>query len=78
MFYGRIRRRLKIGFSDDLRQRVMELALEMHRLFNEGITPLPEYNKACKSCSLVEICLPHMSKRRSVRRYFDDALRELR
>ena len=78
MFYGRIRRRQRIDFDDDLRQRVMELAMEMHRIFDEGITPLPEYTKACKSCSLVEICLPHMNKRRSVRRYFDDALRELR
>jgi CRISPR-associated exonuclease Cas4 len=78
MFYGRIRRRQRIDFDDELRQRVMELALEMHRLFDEGITPLPEHTKSCKSCSLVEICLPHMSKRRSVRRYFDDALRELR
>lgn len=77
MFYGQIRRRQRVDFDDGLRQRVMELALEMHRLFDEGVTPLPEQTAACKSCSLVEICLPHMSKRRSVRRYFDDALREL-
>ena len=78
MFYGRIRRRQQVAFDEDLRKRVMELALEMHQFFDEGVTPLPEQTKACKSCSLVEICLPHISKRRSVRRYFDDALRELK
>jgi len=78
IFYGRIRRRQRVDFDDGLRQRVMELALEMHRLFDGGVTPLPHQTKACKSCSLVEICLPHMSKRRSVRRYYDDALRELK
>ncbi|NLW55870.1 MAG: CRISPR-associated protein Cas4 [Firmicutes bacterium] len=76
IFYGRIRRRQKVEFDEPLRQRVIELSREMHRLFEEGITPLPEQTKACRSCSLVEICLPHTGKRRSVRRYLDDALRE--
>lgn len=77
IFYGRIRRRQKVEFDETLRQQVIELSREMHRLFEEGITPLPEQTKACRSCSLVEICLPHTGKRRSVRRYLDDALREL-
>lgn len=76
MFYGRTRRRQRVIFDESLRKRVMELTLEMHQLFEQGVTPLPVETKACKSCSLVEICLPHMSKRRSVRRYFHDALRE--
>ncbi len=78
IFYGRVRRRQKVEFDEALRQRVIELSREMHRLFEEGITPLPEQTKACRSCSLVEICLPHTGKRRSVRRYLDDALRELK
>ncbi len=78
MFYGRIRRRQQVDFDEALRKRVKELVLEMHRLFEEGITPLPEQTAACKSCSLVEICMPHTSKKRSVRRYLEDALRELK
>lgn len=76
MFYGRTRRRERVSFDEDLRKRVVELAFEMHQAFRKGATPLPEQSKACKSCSLVEICLPHLSKRRSVSRYFSDALRE--
>ena len=78
MFYGRIRRRQQVDFDEALRKRVKELVLEMHQLFEEGITPLPEQTAACKSCSLVEICMPHTSKKRSVRRYLEDALRELK
>ena len=78
LFYGRIRRRQRVVFNESLRQQVMELSTEMHRLFAEGITPLPEQTKACRSCSLVEICMPHTSKKRSVRRYLEDALRELK
>ncbi len=77
MFYGRTRRREKVNFDDKLRQRVIDLSLEMHRLFDEGATPLPKQTKACRNCSLVELCFPYISKRRSVRRYFEDALREL-
>ena len=78
IFYGRTRRRQRVKFDEDLRQMVMELSVEMHRLFEEGITPLPEQSKACRSCSLIEICIPHASKKRSVRRYLNDALCELK
>ena len=56
----------------------MELSTEMHRLFEEGVTPLPEQPKACRSCSLVEIYMPHTNKKRYVRRYMEDAFRELK
>lgn len=77
IFYGRIRRRQRVEFDQPLRQTVMELSAEMHRLFEEGITPLPEQTKACRSCSLAEICIPQTSRRRSVSRYVNDALRDL-
>lgn len=77
IFYGRVRRRQRVVFDENLRQMVSEISEEMHRLFEEGITPLPEQTNACRSCSLVEICIPHTSKRRSVSRYLNDVLREL-
>lgn len=58
LFYGEIRRRTLVPFSDELRKQVYEYAYEMHRLFQLGITPSPVYKSHCKSCSLVEICLP--------------------
>ncbi|NLG83241.1 MAG: CRISPR-associated protein Cas4 [Firmicutes bacterium] len=76
LFYGRIRRRQRVEFDRALRERVMELATEMHELFARGITPPAEYTPACKNCSLLEICLPKAGGRKSVRRYLAEALHD--
>lgn len=76
MFYGRTRRRHHVIFDSSLRNRVSELASEMHQLFEQRITPLPEKRQACKRCSLVEICLPHINRGRSVRSYLESVMHE--
>lgn len=74
LYYGRTRRREPMEFDETLRERVMELTAGMHELFGRGMTPPAEYSAACKNCSLVEICLPHIGKSRGVRRYLDKVL----
>ncbi|NLM46107.1 MAG: CRISPR-associated protein Cas4 [Firmicutes bacterium] len=76
LFYGRIRRRQPVEFDIALRKRVFALAAEMHELFQQGITPPAEYSPACKSCSLIEICLPAPRAKKSIRRYLAEALKE--
>lgn len=58
LFYGQTRHRVKVEFETDLRLRVKALSERMHEIFESGITPLAEYLPHCKSCSLVDICLP--------------------
>lgn len=58
LFYAETRRRVIVEFMPELRQNVFELARRMHELFDGGITPLPVYKSHCKSCSLIDICLP--------------------
>ena len=58
LFYGSTRRRVPVEFTLCLRNRVFELAREMHQLFEQGKTPEPVYKAHCKSCSLVNVCLP--------------------
>jgi CRISPR-associated exonuclease Cas4 len=58
LFYGEIRRRTTVEFDIPLRDQVAAYAAEMHKLFKQGITPPPVYKSHCKSCSLVDICLP--------------------
>jgi len=77
MFYGRIRRRQHVNFNNSLRSHVFELALEMHQLFEQKVTPLAERKEACKRCSLLEICLPHLNQRRSVHHYLESTLHEI-
>ncbi|HHW48271.1 MAG TPA: CRISPR-associated protein Cas4 [Clostridiaceae bacterium] len=75
IYYGQTRHRSKIIFSDSLRQKVFELSQAMHKLFEEKITPKAEPGKNCKACSLVDICMPQISKRNiSVKVYLKNNL----
>jgi len=58
LFYGEVRRRTVVQFTDEIRQKVHGYAAEMHRLFDLALTPLPVYKSHCKSCSLFDLCLP--------------------
>lgn len=70
IYYGQTRHRQAISFTNDLRYRVVELAENMHRLMDEGITPKAQYSKNCSLCSLVEICQPKLTlNNRSVQEY---------
>ncbi|MBP6871904.1 MAG: CRISPR-associated protein Cas4 [Bacteroidales bacterium] len=58
LYYGETRRRVEVDFSEGLRALVREYSERMHELYDQGITPLPVYKSHCKSCSLLDICLP--------------------
>jgi len=73
IYYGQIRHRLDVVFDDDLRERTKELALLMHKLFNEKLTPKAVFKRGCKMCSLIDICLPEI-RELSVKKYFNEAL----
>jgi CRISPR-associated exonuclease Cas4 len=76
LYYGRIRKRETVKFDQELRERVAELATEMHQAFAAGLTPRAEVTPACKKCSLLEMCLPELAVKRSVSRYLTEALRD--
>lgn len=57
-FYGMPRRRTEVIFDPALRVEVEDLALKMHHMFEEGLTPSATYEPKCDNCSLLEICQP--------------------
>jgi CRISPR-associated exonuclease Cas4 len=70
LFYGKTRRREDVAFDAGLRRLTEETAARLHALIDAGTTPPAEYTKKCKSCSLIELCLPKVSSaKRSVERY---------
>jgi CRISPR-associated exonuclease Cas4 len=74
LFYGKTRRREDVVFDGGLRRLTEETAVRLHELIDAGTTPPAEYAKKCKSCSLIELCLPKVSSaRRSVERYLRTA-----
>ena len=78
LFYGRTRHRLDVGFDEALREETEKAAGQLHELIGSGKTPKPVYNaKKCKSCSLMDRCLPQvLRKKRSVRGYLTQMLEE--
>ena len=77
LYYGEIRRRQEILFTPALRQEVEKLLKEMHMLYDRGWTPKVKPTKACNACSLKEICLPKLMKKRSVESYLQKAMEEI-
>jgi CRISPR-associated exonuclease Cas4 len=58
LFYGKTRHRVVIELTQELREYVQKMAAEMHSYFDRGYTPKVKPTKACRSCSLRDICLP--------------------
>lgn len=75
LFYGKTRHRLEVEFTEVLREQTLRAAVRLHALIGAGITPKPVYSKKCKSCSLVDQCLPQvLHKKRSVASYLAQVL----
>lgn len=62
LYYGEIRRRVKIELTNELREFVHQMAQEMHGYFQRGYTPRVKPSKACRSCSLKDVCLPGLQE----------------
>jgi CRISPR-associated exonuclease Cas4 len=65
LFYGQTRHRDDVKFDSTLRKETEEAAMRLRELIASGITPPPVYAAKCKKCSLVELCLPKVSKKAS-------------
>lgn len=76
LYYGEIRRREKVIFDEALRQEVKNAVEEMHRLYQRGYTPKVRPSKSCNACSLKELCLPKLMKKKSVKKYLQEHLEE--
>ena len=73
LFYGSTRRREKVVFDDNLKDEVRNALKEMHDLYQRKYTPKVKRKKACNACSLKEICLPELTKTKTVFEYISGA-----
>lgn len=76
LFYGQTRRRVEVTFDEALRELVARMAAEMHDYYARGHTPRVKPNKACRSCSLADICLPKTQTRVAASRYIQQRIDE--
>ena len=76
IYYGEIRRREVVDLDEDLRNRVREFLAEMHDLARRGHTPKVRPGKGCNACSLKELCLPKLMKKRTVADYLRKSMED--
>lgn len=69
LFYGETARRQSVLFTEELRNTVRDMLKEMHNYFSRGYTPKVKPSKSCQACSLKELCLPKLYKKRSAKEY---------
>lgn len=77
LFYGETRRRFKVEFTEELRERTKAVISEMHKLYRERHTPKVKRTKSCNACSLKNICLPALCSPRSAALYISEMLEDV-
>lgn len=76
LYYGEIRHRECIEIDEQLRKKTGEMFCEMHQYYEKRYTPKVKWSKSCNACSLKEICLPVLGKRKSVSAYIEKRMAE--
>ena len=65
-----------VNADDEIRNEVVKLFEEMHLYYRRGYTPKVKISKKCNACSLKDICLPVLNKKKSVSGYIDKIISE--
>ena len=77
LFYHETKTREYIDLTDELRGNVAKLFIEMHGYYRRGYTPRVRPSVSCKRCSLSDLCLPDLLKKKeSASGYIAARLRE--
>lgn len=76
LFYWEKKHRDVVPITDSLRSLTKKTAEEMHTIFSSGITPKADKKPQCRSCSLLDLCLPQLMNKSSVNKYLKDNLYE--
>lgn len=72
MYYGETKRRLKVEFDADLREKTKDTVMQMHDLYLRKATPKVRRSKSCNACSLKNVCLPALCSNKNVRQYMNE------
>ena len=76
LYYGEIRRRVKVAISDELKAQIPVLVQQMRRYIARGHTPTVKRRKGCANCSLNMVCVPKLKRLGSAKRYLERRLAE--
>jgi CRISPR-associated exonuclease Cas4 len=74
LFYGTPRRRTVITFDTSLRSETENVANRLQNLIKSRLTPKAVYEKKCDNCSLIELCMPQLSQKKTAKEYVESIL----
>lgn len=63
-------------FTEAIREKVRNIFAEMHKYYEQRYTPKAKTSKKCNACSLKDICVPVLNKKKSVSGYIDKIISE--
>ena len=64
IYYNSIRRRVKLKNLDFYENLLLDTLDEMRQYLTSGNIPPKNITKSCRACSMYEICLPYLDRRR--------------
>lgn len=77
LFYGQTRRRKDVVFDESLRETTQQSISAVRAMLANGQTPPPSFTKACKQCSMIDLCMPdRVGRPRAARLYMDRCIRD--
>lgn len=76
LYYGKLRHRKTVEFTEELRALVRETIEQMHDLYRRGYTPKVKPKKGCNACSMKTLCMPKLIRRKSVQDYLQAEMQE--
>lgn len=74
LYYGETKHREIVLFDSSLRNETMKTAEDMHELALHNSPVTPTYKPHCRSCSLIDLCLPKLSQLTSASNYITEHL----
>ena len=74
LYYGQTRKRTVVPMSTELREKTEQIAAEFHQLMEKKEIPIATFKPCCKSCSLIDDCMPELSGAAS--RYLEKMITE--
>jgi len=76
LFYNEIKRRIEIPITKEYKDRVRHVLQQMQDFYARRHTPKVQTGKFCQQCSLLNICVPTLLNKQSVKRYIEGMLKE--
>ncbi len=70
-FYGKIRRRIQLEIDDGLRKQTEEIIAAVHDIISQKKVPAARYEKKCRNCSLLDICMPKAMNEPKLQKYIE-------